>query len=340
MTADTVPGNAPAAVLDGLRRIGAIGPDETPVLTPLAGGVSSDIWRADTRRGPVCVKRALAQLRTQKEWHAPVERNASEADWMRVARDIVPAAVPHLIGEDREAGLFAMEYLDPARYPVWKELLRDGTVSETTAAGVGDAIGRIHAGTADDAAVAARFATDRIFHPIRIAPYLLATADAHPDLGDRLRALAVTTAATKRTLVHGDVSPKNILVGPDGPVFLDAECAWFGDPAFDLAFCLNHLLLKSIWRPAYADDYFRAFAALAGAYLGRVDWEPPATHERRTAALLPGLLLARIDGTSPVEYITGDSDRERVRRAARRALLQPPETLAGVCRVFTEEAFQ
>ena len=325
------------AILATLRRADLIGSDETPEMTPLTGGVSSDIWKITALAGPFCVKRALAQLKTDKEWHAPVERNGSEADWIRTAAKIVPNAVPRILAEDREAGMFAMEYFDPADYPVWKEQLRDGDISSDTAAAVGSALGHIHAATAGDSEIARCFATGDIFHSIRIEPYLLRTAELHPTLAPRLRLLAQTTAETRRVLVHGDVSPKNILVGPDGPVFLDAECAWYGDPAFDLAFCLNHLLLKSIWKPNWTEQYLHCFGILAGAYLAHVDWEPIAEMERRTAALLPALLLARIDGTSPVEYITTDTDKDRVRRVARAALRSPPETLTGICRLYLEE---
>ena len=119
-----------------------------------------------------------------------------------------------------------------------------------------------------------------------------------------------TTQANKRALVHGDVSPKNILRGPDGPVFLDAECAWWGDPAFDLAFCLNHLLLKCLWTPSAAAGFLACFDALGAAYLARVAWEPPHALEARAARLLPGLFLARVDGKSPVEYITTEHGQE------------------------------
>ena len=117
-------------------------------------------------------------------------------------------------------------------------------------------------------------------------------------------------------LVHGDVSPKNILVGPRGPVFVDAECAWFGDPAFDLAFCLNHLLLKCVHRPARTDAFLGAYRALADTYLAGVTWEPAAAVEARAATLLDGLLLARVDGKSPVEYLRTEPQRARVREFA------------------------
>ena len=154
-------------------------------------------------------------------------------------------------------------------------------------------------------------------------PYLLATAEQHADCAEVLRDVVETTVANKRVLVHGDVSPKNILVGPHGPVLLDAECAWFGDPAFDLSFCLNHLLLKCVWRPHWSERYLACFDSLADTYLAGVSWESAAAVEARAVRLLPGLLLGRIDGRSPVEYITAEADRRRVRTLAKRLLLRP-----------------
>jgi len=235
-----------------------------------------------------------------------------------------------LYAEDRTAGMFAMQYLEPATYPVWKEQLRDGVVQLDTAKSVGDRLGTIHAATADDAIVAARFANDELFFSLRLRPYLLATASAHPDLRGELETIAQTTAATKRVLVHGDVSPKNLLVGPNGPVFLDAECAWFGDPAFDLSFVLNHLLLKSVWRPQHAGQYLTAFRTLTAAYEAHVHWEPLDAFERRCARLLPALTLARIDGTSPVEYLTGERDRDNVRTTARALIRSGPQSIEAV----------
>src|SRR6202021_3231686 len=129
---------------------------------------------------------------------------------------------------------------------------------------------------------------------------------------------------------HGDISPKNILHGTAGPVFLDAECAWFGDPAFDLAFCLNHLLLKGAREGADRTHYIVALSALANAYLAGVDWESAMEAEARAAALLPALFLARVDGKSPVEYITRESERGLVRRCAEPLVADPPRPLVDV----------
>ena len=273
------------------------------VAVPLAGGVSSEIYRVEMGGQTLCVKRALPKLKVAADWFAPTERNAFEAAWLRLAAHTAPGSAPRLLAEDAAQRAFAMEWLPPDRYPVWKGQLGEGEIDASSAARVGDVLGRLHAGTAGRPDVAARFATDALFHAIRLDPYLIQTASVHPDLRDRLLAIAGRTAATKRALVHGDFSPKNLLIGPDGPVVLDAECAWYGDPAFDLAFVLNHLLLKGAWRPQWRERYLAAFAALVDAYRDHVTWEPWPSVEARTAALLPALMLARVDGKSPVEYL-------------------------------------
>lgn len=329
--------NDPAPILETLRRMAVIGAMDVPDMEPLAGGVSSDIWRVDLLDGPVCVKRALSRLKVAKVWKAPIERNHYEAEWMRFAARRLPQAVPRLIGEDRDSGTLVMAYLTPDRHPLWKNLLRDGDVEPAFAGQVGVALAKIHGANANNTKAARAFATDDIFRAIRLEPYLLATAARHPDVAHTLTDLARCTAETRITLVHGDISPKNILRGPDGPIFLDAECAWYGDPAFDLAFCLNHLLLKCLWRPVHAAGYMTCFSALAEAYLDSVGWESVNALERRTASLLPALFLARIDGKSPVEYLTKSHQKDRVRRVAIALLQQRPAWLADIATAWQVE---
>ena len=252
---------------------------------------------------------------------------------MRHAGDFAPG----LIGQDEQSGVLAMAFLPPDRYALWKEQLRAGTADPDFAALVAAALAGIHAATAADPAIAAEFPTDTIFYDIRLEPYLAATARAHPDLADPLLAAIARTQTNKKALVHGDVSPKNILRGPHGPVFLDAECAWWGDPAFDLAFCLNHLLLKCLWTPAARDLFLACYDAMRATYLRGVAWESPDALEHRAALLLPGLLLARVDGKSPVEYLVEDSQKDRVRRVARALLTDPPSRLAAISEAWSKE---
>jgi len=328
---------APADLVAALHRLGLVGVGQRPRLTALPGGVSSDIWRVDLPGGAICVKRALPKLKVAADWRAPVERNAYEVAWMETAGRLVPGSAPRIVGHDSRAGLFAMEFLDPSRHRLWKAELKEGRAVAAFAAAVGRSLAAIHAGTAGRADIAARFATDAIFHAIRLEPYLEATARAHPDLADALLRLVATTAETRHALVHGDVSPKNILVGPNGPVFLDAECAWYGDPAFDLAFCLNHLLLKCLWNRAASPRFVQCFAAMAEAYGAGVTWEARAAVESRAARLLPGLLLARIDGKSPVEYITEVGNKNMVRRVARLLLQAPQDRLDAILQAWRRE---
>ncbi len=319
-----------AFLSEALRKLGLWSGNALPAVQALAGGVSSDIWRVDLPDGPICIKRALAKLRVQMDWRAPVERNAYEVAWMKAARAIEPEMAPEILAHDAESGLFAMPYLDPAHHLLWKEELRQGKADPAVAAEVGRRIGRIHSATAGRDEIARRFPTDEIFHAIRLEPYLEATAARHPDLSEVLFGLSRRTAAEKRALVHGDVSPKNILIGPKGPVFLDAECAWYGDPAFDIAFCLNHMLLKSLWSPQFQPLFHNCFGAMASAWLDQVDWENRDGAESRVASLLPGLFLGRVDGKSPAEYVTDEIDKDRVRRVARELLLNPARRLKAV----------
>ena len=325
----------PGGIRDGLRRMGLLARDADAEGEPLAGGVSSDIWRVRLPSGDIVVKQALARLRVAAEWTAPVERNVYEARWMRAAA-AVPGCTPTVLGHDPVGLCLAMSYLPPQSHPLWKDRLRDGVADAAFAAAVGGTLARIHSVTAADAGAPALFPTDAIFSAIRLEPYLLAAAVAHPDRAGALRALAHDTMANKRALVHGDVSPKNILAGPHGPVFLDAECAWWGDPAFDAAFCLNHLLLKCLWTPQATSGFLACFDALAAAWLAGADWENRAQLERRAARLLPGLLLARVDGKSPVEYLT-DAGRARVRSVARRLLAEPVASLDAVRDAWEKE---
>jgi len=328
--------NEASVVLPALVRMGLAAAEDNPEIVPLTGGVSSLIVRVETYRGPLCIKQALPELKVASHWSAPLARNHAELAWIREVAQTIPKAVPEILGEDAQSYCFAMQWLPPERHPVWKIQLRDGHVSPDFAAQVAHQLALIHAATASKPVLAERFAYDRNFFELRLDPYFGATAQVHVDCAPMLQTLMEQTANHRLALIHGDVSPKNILAGPDGPIFLDAECAVYGDPAFDVAFCLTHLIAKCLWRPASTEDYLACFDAFAEHYLAGVQWESVAAIEARIATLLAAILLARVDGKSPLEYLT-ESDRVQLRAFARRWLLSPATRLAAMRAAWKEE---
>jgi aminoglycoside phosphotransferase (APT) family kinase protein len=163
-----------------------------------------------------------------------------------------------------------------------------------------------------------------MFRALRVDPFLLHVARHDAERAPALTALADDLASRKIALVHGDVSPKNILVSAGGPVFLDAECAVYGDPAFDLAFCTTHMLLKEVWS---GDARLNAAAtALVAAYHAGIDWEDDDDLLLRAGKLTAALLLARVEGKSPAPYLT-DPEHKRIVRDQARALLLAPAPL-------------
>jgi 5-methylthioribose kinase len=136
--------------------------------------------------------------------------------------------------------------------------------------------------------------------------------------------------ASRLTLVHGDYSPKNIFVFPGHVLTLDFEVAHFGDPAFDSAFCLNHLLLKAMNFAERAAAYLDAARSFWRTYTQRLAPQLAREIEVATVRELGCLLLARIDGKSKVEYITEEAIRDRVRHIARHILLKQETSLGSL----------
>ena len=311
-------------LIERLRRMGLLKAAERARLTPLTGGVSSDIVlvEADGRR--FCVKRALPRLKVAALWEAPVERNAAEAAWMRAVARWLPRAVPRILGEDAEAGLFAMEYLAPEDHPLMEDSSFSPAASSRISPPRSGAISPSSMRGAPPTAASGQ-PSPTTTRSRRSASSPTCARPAAPTLS--LRRASMRSRArrwqTKRALVHGDVSPKNILHGPRGPVFLDAECAWFGDPAFDLAFCLNHLLLKGARAGADRTRYIAAFSALAGAYLagsrlgGRR--RPRSARCRAAAGALPRQGRRQVAGRVPHPRERAGGRAPRRRAADRRS---------------------
>lgn len=286
---------------------------------PLPGGVSSDIVLVENARRRFVVKSALGKLKVSDDWFADVSRNGVEQDYFGYAAGIIPDSVPRILGGDPAGGWFAMEYLGD-ELENWKTVLLAGRTDPDPARRAGAVLGRLHAASWNDPAAAARFDTLTNFLALRIEPYLLTTAARVPEAAAFLRAESERLAGTRLALVHGDYSPKNLLIGPGRIVILDAECGWFGDPAFDTAFLLAHLHLKALLHrsaAALVPVFWSAYAKAVGKDL-----------ENRTIRLLLCLLLARVHGKSPVEYLD-ERQRAFVSRFVLAHLSVPPSSLAA-----------
>ena len=291
---------------------------------PLTGGVSSDIWRIDTARGPVCAKRALPKLRVAADWQAPIERNLYEARWMQVANAARARLRAEVLGQHPRLGVLVME-LPAATHALWKQQLRDG---------LADVPPRARSAARWRASMPIRRARpswrrvrqrrDLLRHPPGALPAGHGDS-ATPTWPVALQALVGRRRRSRARWCTATSARRTSWSVHTGRCFWMPNARVWGDPAFDLAFCLNHLLLKCLWSPAAARAFLRCFDALAAGLSGRRGLGAGRTRwSVAPRALLPGLLLARVDGKSPVEYLTEDAQRDTVRRVARALLIASP----------------
>lgn len=294
-------------------------------ITELGGGVSNTVLLIETAGLRFIVKQSLARLRVEQEWLADRDRALRECRALRELASFLPAgSVPGVLFDDPGNYLFAMEAA-PADAEPWKARLLRGDISRETAATAGRMLAAMIRAGLGDPAWAESFGGQSVFDQLRLDPYYRFTASQHPDLASHFQALIEGTLARRVTLVHGDWSPKNLLVAGPRVMAIDFEVLHFGDPSFDAAFLLNHLLLKSFYRPQWSKHYREAAASFWGEVEGTPDWLASAAMRH-----LGCLLLARIDGKSPAEYIQSGNAKVRTRRYARDLILQPPPTAAAL----------
>lgn len=315
--------------------LGLCGENQEMQVTPLSGGVASDIAVVDLGSRRICMKFALPKLKVEADWYAPVNRNRAEYAWLTAVAARWPDNAPKLEGRSEELSGFAMEFIEGDDVFLWKTELLQETPESGEAAKVGRLLGEIHVASTAEDFDASLFHNSEDFWSLRLEPYLIHTALQHPTISSELTALADALHTASQVLVHGDVSPKNILLRKTGPVILDAECATMGDASFDPAFCLNHLMLKAVHLPKSRGSLLCAIEAFWNAYAEQVTWERPDAVEARVCRLLPCLLMARIDGKSPVEYLDS-RERNQVRQLALELIQQSFVRLLDIVN-FTNE---
>lgn len=309
-------------VVEYLRGRGYLGDAGPVAVDVLRGGVSNQVLLLQPAgsTAPLVVKQARRQLRTEDPWFCDPARIFREAEVLRHCAHLVPEGrTPRILFEDRESYLFGMTAA-PAGHTTWKSELLAGRFDRPTATCCGELMAALHAGTWGETALAATLGDLAIFDALRLDPYYRTVARRHPSAAERLRRLIESAQTQRHALVHADFSPKNLLVFAGGPLLIDFETGHYGDPAFDLGFFLTHLVLKTGYHAARADEVLDLAEAFWAAYEPRVGRRAGADEYRRLMARgmlhLGGCIWARLDGKSPVEYLHDERLREALRRLA------------------------
>ncbi len=292
-------------------------PEATPCQArAMGGGVSGEVILVEA--GPLrwVLKQARARLRVAADWVADPARTAVEARALALLATVLPAgSVPDLVFYDAVNRVLAMTAL-PKSAQNLKTMLLAGTIPSTTIRACGRLLGQLQSETQRRSDVREAFHERALFRQLRIEPYYETAAARHAGLVAAITAQAAFAMDQTACLVHGDFSPKNILVAEGRPVLLDYEVSHWGCRAFDPAFFLTHLTLKALHLPHYAVAFNRVAKAFWNAYRSSSGWPDLVPLEQEVMGQLGCLLLARVDGKSPVEYIQDDSTRAQVRQLA------------------------
>jgi len=326
-------------LLNYLRANRHIGPQEKPITRQLKGGVSNKTVLLVRPDGSGWVlKQALARLRVKSDWFSDPKRIRIEADALRFLVTIAPpGTITPLVFEDAEENVLAMEAV-PYPHENWKERLLAGKIDAALVREFGKILGLIHQRShARSAELSAKFGDRTFFSTLRLEPYYQYSATVVPAAKSFLTALVADTLSRQETFVHGDFSPKNILIYEQRMVLLDHEVAHFGDPAFDLGFSLTHFLSKAHHLPnnrfAFINaalDYWKTYFEL----VCELPWSRGL--ERRATNHTVACLLARTVGRSPLEYLN-ESEQDRQTRAALNLIEVRPTSLSQLVELFAKE---
>ncbi|TAM83197.1 MAG: aminoglycoside phosphotransferase family protein [Acidobacteria bacterium] len=291
----------------------------------LGGGVSNFVSLIEGPGIRWVAKQSLGKLRVKDNWTSQRERIFREAAAIESLGPILDGAVPQVVHVDRENFLFVMTAA-PEGAVVWKKSLLDGQVRMEVAKAAGRLLAAMVKAGQQGTAFREHFSDRTVFDELRIDPYYRTAAARCPVAHEALRQLIEDSLKIQRSLVHGDFSPKNMLVSAGNIFLIDFEVVHWGDPAFDSGFLLSHLMLKAFHQPQYAELYFEAARAFWQALTAGLSGVQTVDFEAMTVRHLGGLMLARMDGKSPVEYISDEGVKSRVRRAAIRLLTERPES--------------
>lgn len=311
--------------LEYLHQRGWIDGDSATV-EPLSGGVSNQVLRVTTPAMRFVLKQSRPQLRTRDAWFSDLQRIYREQEVMQALHPYLPGVVPEVLFVDRDNYAYAMTHA-PIEATVWKLDLLAGRIDVDLAARIGSVLGRMHQVSADHRNDFAPFADHHVYVQLRVDPFYVRVQERRPEVAAAIAPIIEEMLTRKEALCHGDYTPKNLLIhspsraAPAGFTLVDYETAHLGDPTMDLGLFLAHLTLKAIRDPDRNEAWLALRRAFWQGYAGAVTFRPLADLERRGVLHLGVCLLARVDGTSPVDYLVEEANREKVRKLGRAILM-------------------
>src|SRR4030095_3375291 len=294
-------------------------------VTELGVGISTVVLLFQTGERSFILKQSLPQLRVKDKWLADRSRIFREMESLIDTASILPkGSVPEVLWADKANYLFAMTAV---RGLCWKNELMAGRLDAEIAVRAGGLLGCLISETWASEALRAKYGDLTAFEQLRIDPYYRTIVARHPDVRAQVLSVLAEMGQRRFCLVHGDFSPKNVMVSGDRLALIDFEVVHFGDPSFDAAFCLSLLLLGWFYQPALRKEREQVARAFFDAVRATLPPQAASFFEKATLHHLGSLRLARIDGKSPVEYLPEESIQKQVREIAKQLILQCPETL-------------
>ena len=286
----------------------------------LSGGVSNQVLRVRTANDLFVLKQSRPQLRTRDAWYSDLDRIFREQEVMEALEPVLPlGVVPKVLFVDRPNFVYAMSHA-PEGARVWKADLLAGHVDPARGEQAGRVLGRLHQASAVQPAFQA-FTDHAVYVQLRVDPFYRRIQERRPEVAVPVGQIIEEMLTRQEALCHGDYTPKNMLMHDDGFTLVDYETAHLGDPTMDLGLFLAHLTLKALKLAAHRKALFQTMRAFWQAYADEVRFRPIDDLERRGMWHLGVCLLARIDGTSPVDYLPDPGKRETIRRLGRAILL-------------------
>ena len=318
---------------------GVINKEEGYSIKYCEGGVSCTVAFVYAGEKPLIIKQALKQLKVKEEWLCDPNRMGIEYHSNAIYHRLAPDCAPEVYFYDEENYLYGREAV-PENCSMWKADLLSGLIDFFVAEKSISTLVQVHNGCAGDKETAELFADKKIFYELRISPYIEFTVGKHQELKDFSKPIIAELMESAITLVHGDFSPKNIMVIGRNASILDYEVAHYGHPSFDLAFFSNHFILKAVKNKQWAGAYIAMLNYMLGIYFSKVTCVPARELEKSFVQLLSLLMLARVDGKSPVEYLTLEEDKELVRTMAYRISRQELGTYKEILPLFLADISQ